>query len=113
MKRLFIIIIRTVGAYFVNELILASAFPMLPAGSNSHSPWFLAALCLLMIAIFSTYLVYSWKVRKIYTNVPGFKGDWIYRDEDPAIYWFYMAMCFGWDIVSIWQFIVQLHKLSH
>ncbi len=54
--------------------------------------WFLVALCVALAVGASGYLVYFWKKGKIYIGRKFTPVEWIYRDEDPFCYWFYMAI---------------------
>ena len=72
--------------------------------------WYLVVLSLALAVGSSGYLVYFWNKRKIYIG-RAFAGDgWIYRDEDPFCYLFYVAIYSFFDGVFIYGFITLLIK---
>jgi hypothetical protein len=78
---------------------------------QDHHParWFLIVLSLALAAGFSGFLLYCLVKRKFYNGRSPMRGAWIYRDEDPFIYWMYMALYSVFDGAVIYQFF----KLSH
>jgi len=78
----------------------------------SHSPWFLIGLCLVMAVGFSSYLLYCLiKGKLLQSNHALYFGwKWIYRDEDPFCYWFYIAIYSFFDGVAIFMFITLSYQ---
>ena len=79
--------------------------------SISHSQWFLIILSLILAVGFSGYLSYCWKKRKFYNGRAPMRGVWIYRNEDPFLYWMYMAFFSLLDGAVIYEFFTLSHQL--
>jgi hypothetical protein len=75
--------------------------------------WFLTILAAILVTACSGFLVYSLKKGRIYI-VPawGGRGDWIYRDDTPLIYWFCMVLYLIWDSGCIYVLFELLTKGS-
>ncbi|MEY4917448.1 MAG: hypothetical protein RL616_1361 [Verrucomicrobiota bacterium] len=74
--------------------------------------WYLVALCLALAVGASGYLVYFWNQKKIYIGRKFTVNEWVYRDEDPLCYWFYVAIYSFFDGVFIYGFLTLLIKGS-
>lgn len=87
---------------------------------NQHrdSGWFLIILSAVFAAGGSGYLVYCLKSKRTYVgnltplSNPWGPGEWVYRDEDPFIYWCYMALILFYDAVMIYLLLHLLIKGS-
>ena len=73
---------------------------------------YLVALCLALAVGASGYLVYFWNKKKIYIGRRFTDNEWVYRDEDPFCYWFYMTIYSLGDGVFIYGFIALMIKGS-
>jgi hypothetical protein len=84
---------------------------------HRDSGWFLVILSAIFAAGGSGYLVYCLKSRRTYVANAVWRnireaGEWVYRDEDPFIYWCYMALLLFYDAVMIYLLLHLLIKGS-
>ena len=73
-----------------------------------HSSCFLAIISLVMAVGFSGYILFCLIRKKFYTGRAPIRGTWAYRDKEPRLYWFYVALYSFWDAVAIYGFVTQL-----
>lgn len=75
--------------------------------------WFLVILSAITMTFLSGFLVYSLKKGRTYSASPwGGRGEWIYRDDTPGIYWFCLALLLFYDAAIIYVFCHLLIKGS-
>jgi hypothetical protein len=73
---------------------------------------FLIAVSLLLAISFSSYVLYCFGKRKVFNGLAPFQGVWIQRDEEPVLYWFYMALFSFWGGVGIYASFMLITKGS-
>lgn len=78
---------------------------------NSEHQWWLLLLALVLVIVCSGALVYCWKARRVYNGITPGKGEWVYRDEYPLIYWCYMGLFLVWDCDVIYVLITLVHQV--
>jgi len=63
---------------------------------SDHHPsrWLAIGLSLAMAVGFSSYILYCLIKGRLLGGNNIFRRQWIYRDEEPFCYWFYMALYF-------------------
>ena len=80
-------------------------------GPKCDPQWWLLFLALVLVIVTSSALAYCWRAKRVYNGITPGKGEWIYRDENPIIYWCYMALFLVWDCAVIYELITLVHKI--
>jgi hypothetical protein len=65
-------------------------------------------LSLIFATVCSVYLLYCWRKQRLYNGVALMHGQWIRRDENPLIYWVYMALISFLNGVLIYEGITHI-----